>query len=52
MPSTLDEWNKEFDNYKQYPEYKISNPNMDVEGFKKIFYLEFYHRLLGSSLGL
>jgi len=24
---------------------------MELKGFKKIFYLEFFHRLLGSSLG-
>lgn len=25
---------------------------MDLEGFKKIFFVEWFHRLIGSSLGV
>lgn len=27
------------------------NKNMDLEGFKKIFFVEWFHRLVGSSIG-
>jgi heme a synthase len=28
------------------------NKNMSLEGFKKIFFVEWFHRLVGSSLGV
>ncbi|EAS07659.1 cytochrome C oxidase assembly protein COX15, putative (macronuclear) [Tetrahymena thermophila SB210] len=52
LPSTQEEWEKEFDNYKKYPEYQLVNKNMDLNGFKKIFFVEWAHRLWGSSLGI
>lgn len=51
MPQNAEEWEKEFTNYKQYPEFKLANANMDLAGFKKIFFVEWAHRLWGSSLG-
>ena len=53
FPPLNDEaWQKEFENYKQYPEFKNKNFDMTIEGFKGIFWLEFIHRLLGRIAGL
>lgn len=48
------EWKAEFDKYKKYPEYQKVNKDkgMDLEGFKSIFYFEYFHRLLGRLIGL
>ena len=43
------EWQETFEAYRQYPEYRLKNVGMDVEGFKSIFWLEYWHRVLGSA---
>jgi cytochrome c oxidase assembly protein subunit 15 len=50
----LDEqaWQKEFSRYQQSPEYQNINIDMDLEGFKKIYWFEFAHRVLGRTIGL
>ncbi|MGI9272645.1 MAG: COX15/CtaA family protein [Woeseiaceae bacterium] len=45
------EWQRVFEIYQQTPEFTLVNPDMDVDGFKGIFWLEFLHRLLGRLLG-
>ena len=45
------EWLAEFEKYKETPEYQKINRSMDLEGFKGIFWLEYYHRLLGRLIG-
>jgi cytochrome c oxidase assembly protein subunit 15 len=45
------EWQRVFDVYKQTPEYLLVNSDMDVDGFKGIFWLEYLHRVLGRLLG-
>ncbi len=45
-------WQAEFDRYKAIPQYAHVFPEMDVEGFKSIFYWEWSHRLLGRVIGL
>ena len=50
-PMTQEEWEKEFERYKQYPEYKKKNVGMTLEEFKYIFYYEYYHRMLGRLIG-
>ena len=52
MPATREKWEEEFEHYKQFPEYQLVNRGMDVEGFKKIFFVEWLHRFVGSSLGV
>jgi cytochrome c oxidase assembly protein subunit 15 len=53
VPPMNDEaWNETFEKYKQYPEYKIKNRNMDLSEFKFIFYWEFFHRLIGRLIGV
>lgn len=46
------EWQEAFARYQQYPEYKLKNTHLDVSGFKGIFWLEYFHRLLGRGIGL
>lgn len=45
-------WAEEFEKYKKIPEFKIINQKMDLENFKKIYLIEYFHRLLGRITGL
>ena len=38
--------------YQQTPEYKQVNFDIDLDGFKGIFWWEYFHRLLGRTIGL
>ena len=51
-PMTELVWQETFEKYQQYPEFKIKNPDMDLAGFKSIFWLEFIHRVWGRSIGI
>lgn len=46
------EWTKVFEAYKQFPEYKHVNYNMNLAEFKGIFFWEYFHRILGRTVGL
>jgi cytochrome c oxidase assembly protein subunit 15 len=45
-------WQSEFDKYRASPEYKLLNPHMDLAEFKKIYFMEWAHRLWGRFIGL
>jgi cytochrome c oxidase assembly protein subunit 15 len=45
-------WESEFAQYRQYPEYRLLNRDMTLEGFKGIYWPEYAHRLLGRVIGL
>ena len=45
------DWHELFDKYKQTPEYRQVNHAMDLAGFKRIFWWEYFHRLLGRAIG-
>lgn len=51
-PLTQDGWQKEFSAYQTSPEYKQKNFTFGVEEFKRIFWLEYIHRLLGRLVGI
>jgi cytochrome c oxidase assembly protein subunit 15 len=51
-PMTENEWQKEFAEYQTSPEYKIKNSDFTVDAFKRIYWLEYIHRLLGRFIGL
>lgn len=51
-PLTEQSWQIEFDKYKQYPEYQKLNYGITLQQFKKIFFWEYMHRLLGRLIGL
>ncbi|WP_439568753.1 COX15/CtaA family protein [Sphingopyxis sp.] len=46
------DWVKEFEKYKQIPEYKEINLGMTLAGFKAIFFWEWLHRILGRVVGM
>jgi len=50
-PMTDTAWQKEFDAYKQSPEFKQINSYFTVEDFKKIYWPEYTHRLFGRAIG-
>ncbi len=45
-------WQSEFDKYKLIPQFRLENPDMDLAGFKQIYWWEWSHRLLGRLVGL
>ena len=51
-PLTQEAWNEVFELYKQSPEYNKINVGMDLAGFKKIYWFEFAHRILGRTIGI
>jgi cytochrome c oxidase assembly protein subunit 15 len=51
-PLSQAEWQAEFDNYKRIPQYAAFNLNMDLAGFKAIYFWEYLHRLLARGIGL
>jgi cytochrome c oxidase assembly protein subunit 15 len=51
-PLSQDDWRELFEKYRQTPEFKQVNHAMDLEGFKTIFWWEYFHRLLGRTIGL
>jgi cytochrome c oxidase assembly protein subunit 15 len=46
------EWQRVFDLYKSSPEYEQFNYGLELDGFKSIFFWEYFHRLWGRLLGL
>jgi cytochrome c oxidase assembly protein subunit 15 len=46
------DWDSEFSKYRASPEFKLLNPHMTLEEFKKIYYMEWTHRLWGRFVGL
>lgn len=50
-PLSEEEWNIEFNKYKQYPEYKIMNQGMTLDEFKYIYLMEWSHRMWGRLIG-
>lgn len=51
-PLSESDWIAVFDKYKQTPEGKIINATMTLAAFKKIFFWEYVHRLLGRAIGV
>ena len=51
-PLSQAEWLATFEAYKQFPEYQKVNVGMDLEGFKRIFWFEYAHRVLGRGIGM
>ena len=51
-PLTDAAWQAAFEKYKTIPQYAQLFPDMDLGGFKAIFFWEWAHRLLGRLIGL
>ncbi|KJE91463.1 cytochrome c oxidase assembly protein [Capsaspora owczarzaki ATCC 30864] len=50
-PSSEAGWEEEFEKYKQFPEYKMINKHMTLDEFKRIWYMEYSHRMFGRAVG-
>ncbi len=51
-PLTPQAWAAEFDHYRATPEYRQVNRGMSLAAFKRIFFWEYLHRLIGRLIGL
>lgn len=51
-PLSQSDWEASFASYRATPEFRLVNFGIDLEGFKRIFWLEYVHRLLGRLTGL
>jgi len=51
-PQNDQAWQETFDAYKNYPEYKLVNFDMNLDEFKSIFFWEWFHRVLGRTIGI
>ena len=45
-------WQDEFAAYRQSPEYRLVNSGMTLDQFKRIYWWEYVHRLLGRLIGV
>jgi cytochrome c oxidase assembly protein subunit 15 len=45
-------WQELFAKYRETPEFRLVNFDMDLEGFKRIFWWEYIHRLLARGIGV
>ena len=45
-------WQREFDAYRASPEYRLVNRGMSLAEFKRIFRMEYAHRMLGRGVGI
>ncbi len=50
-PLNAQEWQETFAKYQATPEFRLRNFDMTLEGFKRIFFWEYFHRLLGRIAG-
>lgn len=51
-PIFQEQWDVLFNNYMQTPEFQKVNFMFTLDDFKSIFWLEYFHRLLGRLLGI
>ena len=53
LPPNREAWEREFERYKQFPEYqRLYAGRMTLDEFKQIFFVEWFHRMLGRFTGL
>jgi heme a synthase len=50
-PLTAEQWQTEFERYRQTPEYRKVNQGMSLAAFQRIYWVEWAHRLLGRLIG-
>jgi cytochrome c oxidase assembly protein subunit 15 len=50
-PLSEAQWQALFAKYQLTPEYKLVNLGMDLEGFKRIFWWEYVHRVIARLIG-
>jgi cytochrome c oxidase assembly protein subunit 15 len=50
-PLSAGDWNDAFSKYQATPEFREVNHDMTLAQFKRIFWWEYFHRLLGRAIG-
>ena len=51
-PMSEAQWQQEFDLYRDSSQYALMNKGMTLEEFKRIYFWEYFHRLIGRIIGL
>nr|XP_054766215.1 cytochrome c oxidase assembly protein COX15 homolog [Lytechinus pictus] len=51
-PTSQEQWEAEFERYKQFPEYKYVHTGITLQQFKFIWMMEYSHRMWGRAIGL
>jgi len=51
-PLSEADWQSLFAKYRETPEFRLVNFDITLEGFKRIFWWEYFHRLLGRLIGV
>lgn len=51
-PIGTEAWETEFAKYRQTPEFQLVNHAMPIDGYRRIFYIEWAHRLIARLAGL
>ena len=51
-PFSQAEWQRLYDLYREIPQYRLVNAGFGMEGFQRIFWLEWAHRFWGRMIGL
>jgi cytochrome c oxidase assembly protein subunit 15 len=51
-PMSQAEWQRLYDLYRTIPQYQLQNAGFGMEGFQRIFWLEWAHRFWGRLIGL
>ena len=52
LPTSEKEWIEEFEKYKQFPEYKRIHISLTLDDFKRIYFMEWFHRNIGRLIGV
>nr|CAG4643155.1 EOG090X04TT [Ilyocryptus agilis] len=50
-PMSQQDWEREFEKYKQFPEFKQLKKDITIEDFKFIWHMEYGHRMWGRLIG-
>lgn len=51
-PLSEESWQQEFDAYQQTPQFRLLNSDFQLSDFKKIYFWEYLHRLIGRFIGI
>lgn len=51
-PLSQKEWEEEFAKYRESPEFMELNSHINLDEFKFIFFMEWFHRLWGRAIGV
>lgn len=51
-PLNQEDWQIEFEKYKESPQYRFLNSDFDISDFKSIYFWEWFHRLWARMIGV